>query len=43
MNPVVKKIGIVAVTVAAFFAIYIYAKYDPEKSFFRKPPINDVY
>jgi len=38
MNPVVKKIGIVAVTVAAFFAIYIYAKYDPEKSFFPRCP-----
>ncbi len=38
MNPIVKKIGIVAVTVAAFFAIYIYAKYDPEKSFFPRCP-----
>ena len=38
MNPTVKKVGIVIITIAAFFAIYIYAKFDPEKTFFPKCP-----
>ncbi len=38
MNPLVKKVGIVLIIIAAFFAIYIYAKFDPETTFFPKCP-----
>ena len=38
MNSVVKKVGIAAIAVAAFFAIYVYARFDPEKTFFPRCP-----
>ena len=38
MKPVVKKAGIALLGVAAFFAIYIYARFDPAETFFPKCP-----
>lgn len=38
MNATVKKAGIAIISIAVFFAIYIYAKFDPEDSFFPKCP-----
>lgn len=38
MNPTVKKVGIVILAIAAFFAVYFYARFDPEKTLFPKCP-----
>ena len=38
MSPKAKKVGMVLVAIAAFFAIFIYGKFDPEETFFPKCP-----
>lgn len=38
MKPIAKKVGIVLITVAAFFALYIYGTFDPSESFFPRCP-----
>lgn len=38
MNVTAKKAGVAILVLAAFFAIFIYAKFDPEKTFFPQCP-----
>ncbi len=38
MKTIVKKVGIALTAIAAFFAIYIYGRYDPDQVFFPKCP-----